>query len=205
MKRTITAATVAASLAVGGLAGTVLGTPVVAGAAEAATGAAGWVQGALQGLVDDGTITEAQSEAVATALEDARPERWSGHHGVGHHVALATMAEALGVTEDELRTALVDGRTVAEVAGDRGVDVQVVIDAVVAEVRERVDERAAAGDLTAERADDVVADAEERATAFVNGDGPALRGGPGGRFHGRHGHRGPGEAGEVPPPGGDGI
>ena len=190
MKRTITAAAVAGSLAVGGLAGTVLGTPVVAGAAETATGAAGWVRDALQGLVYDGTITEAQSEAVATALDDARPERWRGHHGVGGHAALATVAEALGVTEEELRTALSDGRTVAEVAAEQGVDVQVVVDAVLAEVRERVEQRVAAGDLTQEQADEVLADAEARATAFVDGDGPALRGGPGGRSHGRHGHHG---------------
>lgn len=190
MKRTITAAAVAASLAVGGLAGAVLGTPVVAGAAETATGAASWVQDALQGLVDDGTITEAQSEAVATALEDTRPEGRLGHHGFGRHVGLTTVAEALGVTEEELRTALSDGRTVAEVATEQGVDVKVVIDTVVAEARERADERVAAGDLTREQADEVLADAEERATAFVNGDGPALRGGPGGRSHGRHGHHG---------------
>ena len=206
MKRTITAAAVAASLAVGGLAGSVLGTPVIAGAGETATGAASWVQDALQGLVDDGTITEAQSEAVASALEDARPER--GHHGVSHHLALTTVAEALGVTEEELRTALADGRTVADVATEQGVDVQVVVDAIVAEVRERVDERVAGGDLTRERADEVLAGAEERATALVNGDGPARRGGHRGRLHGRHGHHrhhGPGGADDVPAEGADGA
>lgn len=66
-----------------------------------------------------------------------------------------------------LRTALREGRTVAEVATEQGVDAQVVIDAVVAEVRERVEERVAPGGLTRQQADEVLASAEARAAAFV--------------------------------------
>lgn len=75
MRKTTAVATMAASLALGGLAGTVLGTPTLAGAAQTATGAVSWVQEALSGLVGDGTITQEQADRVESALEQARPER----------------------------------------------------------------------------------------------------------------------------------
>ena len=55
---------------------------------------------------------------------------------MGHK--LATAAEALGMTEDELRTAIEGGQTIAEVAAAEGVDLQTVIDALVAEATERI-------------------------------------------------------------------
>ena len=47
---------------------------------------------------------------------------------------LEAAAEALGMTTDELRTELEAGKTIADVAGEQGVDVQTVIDAMVADV-----------------------------------------------------------------------
>lgn len=198
MRKTIVAATAAASIAAGALAGSVLGSPALAGAAETAGGAVGWVEEALGGLVDDGTIDQAQADAVETALDEARPERGfghgglghggSGHHGFGRHLDLATVAESLGVTQEEVRSAVEGGQTIAEVAGQEGVAVQAVVDAIVAAQEERVAEKVADGDLTQEQADEVLADAEERATAMVDGELPALRDGHGpdggGRRHG---------------------
>ncbi len=140
MKKTFAAATLAASLAVGGLAGATLGAPGVAGAtgssvATTASNRAGWVQDALSGLVGDGTITQAQADAVEAALDDARPER--GAHRFGH-LGHGAVADALGVTQDELRAALRDGQTVAEVAEAQGVDVQTVVDAVIADLEDRL-------------------------------------------------------------------
>jgi hypothetical protein len=214
MRKTIVAATVGASLAVGGLAGSALGGPGVADAAnlaaaqdttdttdttagDEADGRAGWVDEALSGLVEDGTLTQEQADAVEQALEDARPEGF-GHPLGGLHADLSTVAEALGLSEDDLRTALEDGRSLAEVAEEQGVDTQEVVDAIVAAQRERLDEAVADGDLTQEQADEIAADAEERATALVNGEMPAFggHGGPGGpRGHGGwDGPPGPGDA-----------
>jgi hypothetical protein len=191
MRKTIAAATVGASLAVGGLAGSALGGPDVADAAnlaaaqdatdttaDEADGPAGWVDEALSGLVEDGTLTQEQADAVEEALEDARPAGGFGH---GLHADLSTVAEVLGLSEDDLRTALEDGATLAEVAEEQGVDTQEVVDAVVAAQQERLDEAVAGGDLTQERADEIAEQAEERATALVNGEMPAFagRGGPG--------------------------
>lgn len=189
MRKTLAAATVAGSLAVGGLVGSALGGPSLVGAVQEApttSPVGGWVQEALSGLVDDGTITQDQADAVATALEENRPERGpGGRGGPGRH--LDTVAEALGMDATELRTALQGGQTIAEVAEAQGVDVATVVDALVADHTAHVQERVEAGELTQDEADARLADAEERATALVNGERP--QGGPG------HGP-GPGPEGE---------
>jgi polyhydroxyalkanoate synthesis regulator phasin len=178
MRKTIAAA----SIAVTGLGVLGLGTAAIAGAQddpsdEADEESGGWVDDALGGLVDDGTITQEQADAVEDALRDARPER--GHDGFGHPGFLfgpggdpSTLAESLGIEEDELRSELQDGKTIAEIAEEQGVDVQDVIDDIVAAQRERLDEAVADGDLTQEEADEILAGAEERVTAFVNGERP---------------------------------
>lgn len=200
MRKTIAAATVAASVTVGGVAGALLGAPGLAGAAETASGAAGWVQDALSELVEDGTIDQEQADAVATALDDARPEQ--GHHGFGWHLGLSSAAETLGVTEDELRAALRDGQTIAEVAADQGIEVQAVVDAIATALRERLDEAVTEGRLTQEEADERLAAAEELITAAVNGEVPMRDGGPDGG-HGGHRREHPGWAGEGDTGGGD--
>lgn len=181
MNKTFAAGTLAASLAVGGLAGAALGAPGVAGAtdltssaAATATDGAGWVQDALSGLVGDGTITQGQADAVETALEHARPERQG--HGF-RHLGHGTVADALGLTEDELRDALAEGQSVSDVAAAQGVEVQAVVDAVIADLEARLADRVEAGHLTQDRADEVLAGAQERVTAFVEGEAPAFGGG----------------------------
>lgn len=183
-KKSIAAATVAASLAIGGLAGAALGTPGVAGAIELAGSAAttpaaggGWVQDALTGLVEDGTITQEQADAVEAAFDEARPAN-PGRHGL-RHLGLEVAADALGMSEDDLRAALRDGQTIAEVAEAAGVDVQTVVDAVVADIEARLAERVEAGDLTQERADEMVADAADRVPELLERELPGF----GGRHH----------------------
>lgn len=166
MKKTAAAVAFAASMTVGGLAGAALGVPGVAGAAETA---AGWVDEALGGLVDDSTITQAQADAVETALEEARPAR--GHRGIRHH-GLDAAADALAMTEDEVRDALADGKTLADLAGEKGVPVEALVDALVAEHETRLDEEVAEGDLTREEADERLGRAEARLTDLVNGERP---------------------------------
>ncbi|MFM8530692.1 MAG: hypothetical protein ACKOD2_13665 [Ilumatobacteraceae bacterium] len=105
----------------------------------------------LQSLVDDGTLTSAQVDAVIAALEAARPGDGPGHGGPGHGgpghggrfggEILDTAATAIGITADELKTALQGGQTIAQVAAANGVDVQDVIDALVAEATANIEQR----------------------------------------------------------------
>lgn len=171
---------VAASVAVVALGVVGLGATAIAGAQDDSSDdeRGGWVQDALSGLVEDGTITEEQADAVEDALADARPDHGLGggfgHRGfvLGFGANLSTVAEGLGISEDELRSSLEDGRTIAEIAEEQGVDVQEVVDDVVAAQKERLDRAVAEGHLTQEEADEILAGAEERAMAFVNGEKP---------------------------------
>jgi hypothetical protein len=200
------AAGVLAGLLAGGAAGVALGVPTLSGAQESPTTTAPaestptdpatdaarpergqWVADALAPLVADQVITQAQADAVAAALEAAKPARGDGGPGMRGGRGLDSAATALGITADELRTALEGGQSIADVAAANGVDVQVVVDAMLADLKTHLDEEVAAGEHTQEEADAKLAAATERITAMVNGELPA--GGPQGM--GRHGH-GPG-------------
>ena len=134
-------------------------TPPAAGTTGARPDKATMLKARLQTLVDDGTLTSSQLDAVAAALEAARP-MGGGHEGRGHggdrgekrQEMLTTAADAIGITADELKTAIEGGQTIAQIAEANGKSVQSVIDALVAQ---------ASADLT------------QRITDMVNGVKPA--------------------------------
>jgi hypothetical protein len=121
-------------------------------------------------------LPERMAEVVEReGLPDRRPGPGHGHFGAG----LDAAAEAIGITSEELRTALRDGSTIAEVAEANDVEVQTVIDALVADAEAALDEAVANGRLTDERAAEIKASLPERIEAMVNGEGRF--GGPGAR------------------------
>src|SRR4051794_7705998 len=85
------------------------------------------IKDALSGLVSDGTITQAQADKVASTLADKLPAGRGhgfggpggpggpGGHGPGG-ARLDAAAKALGVSPEDLRTALRDGKSLADVA-----------------------------------------------------------------------------------------
>lgn len=181
---------VKSKLAVGGIAallGLVLGAtifgPVTAGAQETTTTTGPEapadsaerkalqterIRTALADLVENGTITAEQADAVAAHLAASWDFPGRRFHRI--HAGLDVVAATIGITEADLVEALRNGDTASEVAEANGVDTQTVIDAIVAEVNARVDEAVAAGNLDQERATEIKANAEEKATAFVNGE-----------------------------------
>ena len=146
------------------------------------------IRDALSELVDDGSITQDQADEVATTLRDAGlggPHGPGGPGGPGGRFALDTAADTLGMTEDELRTALQeDGASLASVAQAQGVAVDDLVAALVQAARDHVAEEVQEGDLTQEEADQRLADLEQRVTDRVNSTdlpGPhGDRGRPGG-------------------------
>ena len=134
-------------------------TPPAADTTGARPDKATMLKARLQTLVDGGTLTSSQLDAVAAALEAARP-MGGRHEGRGHGGArgekrqemLTTAADAIGITADELKTAIEGGQTIAQIAEANGKSVQSVIDALVAQ---------ATTDLT------------QRITDMVNGVKPA--------------------------------
>ena len=201
MKKTLAATAIAASTLGGVAAGAALFVPGSAGAQEGAdeTGeTAGREFGAhiaeaLQPLVDDGTLTESQVDAVTGALEAARPEgprdggRGHGNFGRRGPAGGGEIAEILGLEPQELGEALRGGQSLADVAAEQGVDTQDLIDALVANAEERAADAVEAGRIDQEKADEIIAGAAEHAEGVVSGEFQPGRRGPG-----RGGRGGPG-------------
>ena len=94
---------------------------------------------------------------------DETGEGCEGRHGRRGGRDLGTVAEALGISVEDLRAARADGQTIREIAEANGVDPQTVDDAVVANAEERLAEKVEAGDLTQAEADEKLAEVAERA------------------------------------------
>lgn len=145
------------------------------------------VRDMLQPLVDDGTISASQADAVTTHIVENAPDR-SGRRGPGHHkgpggrlggASSEAVLDLLGIDAETLRAELRDGNSLADVAEANGVDTQAVIDAIVAEAQAKLDEALDSGKIDAEKAAEVAENIEDRVTARVNGERPERPGRPG--------------------------
>lgn len=178
----------------------------------------------LQPLVDDGTLTAEQVDAIVESVQAAvpdvfvvRPGRpghgrphgqfpdvmggpgvpgFPGGGGIDIHAggpgisveigggigpgmfpvgpyALDLVANTIGISAPDLLDQLADGATVAEIATAAGADPQTVIDALVADVQERLAAAVQSGRITQAEADERAETATERITAFVEGEQPS--------------------------------
>ncbi|MGY1639195.1 hypothetical protein ACI78V_21315 [Geodermatophilus sp. SYSU D00742] len=168
--------TTAGVLALSGLAVAAPALADTGGTAAAASSAVDRIRDALSGLVSDGSITEEQADEVAGTLGRAGLGDRGGHGG--GRLDLPVAATTLGMTEEELRTALAaDGATLASVAEDRGVARDTVVAALTDAARQRTAAAVEDGRLTQEQADERLADLPERISERVEGTGPGDRGG----------------------------
>ncbi len=99
------------------------------------------------------------------------------------------LAELVGTDLEGLKTALGEGKTLAEIAGENDIDAQTVIDALVERADERIDSVVEAGRLTAEEGETKKSEAAETIEDWVNNgfDREHSRGWGKGRWRG-HGH-----------------
>lgn len=137
------------------------------------------IKGALSGLVTDGTITQAQSDKVATTLDKSLPKAGGPGGPRGRRHGLETAATTLGVTREQLRTALQAGQSLADVAQSRGVAKQTLVAALVAEAKARLAERVTAGQLTQAQADTRLTEVTTKITEQVDRKGSPARPGRG--------------------------
>ncbi|HEX6786562.1 MAG TPA: hypothetical protein VF076_05160 [Acidimicrobiales bacterium] len=129
----------------------------------------------LAPLVQKGTISQAQADAVIAAIEAARPA--DGPHGgfgrgpggPGKGFGLDEAAAALGMTADQLRTALAGGQSLADVAKAKGVDLTKVTDALVAAYTKHEQDEVTAGSETQAEADKEIAAFKDKVDEIVNG------------------------------------
>ena len=92
-----------------------------------------------------------------------------GRRGHGRGCNLEDAAAAIGIDEADLKAALDDGNTIAEVAQANGVDVHTVIGDMVDAKAEHLADKVAEGRITQAEADAKLTETEGRTTARVNG------------------------------------
>lgn len=139
--------------------------------------------GTVEGILDgDDAIDESGGDVAPDSLQDATDGEAEDRGCRGRNSE--AVAAALGLTTDEVRAARGAGQSLAEIAADQGVAVDVVVAAIVDDIEEHLAEEVAEGDLTQEEADERLAGAEERATEKVDAEpgdgGPRGARGPGG-------------------------
>jgi len=107
--------------------------------------------------------------AVA-AQDDTDTDGRRGKGGFGRGFGDSTIVtDATGLTQEELRDAVRNGSTVAELIEANGGNVDTVIAALIAEATNNITEKVESGDITQDRADTKLETLEERITARVNG------------------------------------
>jgi hypothetical protein len=141
----------------------------------------------VDAAVEAGRLTEEQGTELKERIDAGEvPLVGFGpglHHGPGHHVLFDGLDAAmsyLGLSEEELRSRLADGKTLAEVTNEEDKAVNGLVDAMVAAAKKDLDQAVEGGRLTEAQRDEIASTLEERITALVNHEfrgGPGLRGG----------------------------
>ncbi len=146
---------------------------------------------ALPGLLFTGATVVGAQDAPDDADTDSEGEQ-RGRRG-GH--GIRALIEALDMEPDEVREALEGGSTIADLATQQGVDIDAVVDQIVADAEAKVAENP-----DSPRAEDFdAAELEQRLTDVVNGDAELPERGErgGNRGPGGRGAGGPGADGEA--------
>ena len=117
-----------------------------------------WIGGLLAALMVVGAVGAAVVYARSPAIAPFHGRGPGDGHGFGlGGPELEAAAKALKMTTDELTAALQSGKTLEQLASDKGVDLQTVQDAIKAaheaEMRERIKQAVSDGTMTQEKAD----------------------------------------------------
>ena len=154
----------------------------------------------LASLVTKGTITQAQSDAIVKALDEARaadmansPKGPKGAVGPDRAATLTLISKTLGIDEATIKSRIAAGETLAAIAGSKK---DALIAALVADETKRIDAAVTAGKLTADQATKLKANLTAHVTDEVNSTRPmGGKGGPGMGDKRGHGRMGGGMAG----------
>ena len=109
-----------------------------------------------------------------------RGRRGGGQMGDASLMAVA--ADMLDMTRRDLVIALLGGKSIADLAGEKGIDPDTIVEAFLDTKAERLQEMVDAGRLTQEQADAILANARQHASEriaqpFEPGQGPRMGGG----------------------------
>ena len=125
--------------------------------------------------VSEGWLTQEQAELMQWRMEQAPDAgmpgmgKGFGGHGMGMggrmgDNLLSIAADKLGMKLTDLLTELQGGKTIADVAKEKGVDTQTIVDAYLAQIKENLDKAVADGNITQKQADWQLEQATTRVT-----------------------------------------
>jgi hypothetical protein len=164
MRKLMATGTIAGALLLGGLAGSTLLSPALVNAASPTASPSATA------------TTPTTTPSTTPSIPGDRGRGGPGPGGAGcvggPNEAVSdtsVAATAIGISEADLTTALGSGQTIAAVAKAHNVDVQKVIDALVADGESELADAVKAGTLTQAQADAQKAEVTQRATDQVNG------------------------------------
>lgn len=110
-----------------------------------------------------GTASTTQPAATKTEVKGR-----GGDRGLHTKMDQAALASLFKMTEPELRTAQKEGKTLAAIAGEQGVNVQSVIDVIAKQLTANLDEKLADGKVTQAQYDTAKAEVTTRAAELAN-------------------------------------
>jgi hypothetical protein len=140
----------------------------------------------VDAAVADGRLTKEEGQRMKERIDAGGipllGPRFHRHHGPGgpFHAKFEAAAEYLGMTQAQLREALSDGKTLAQVARDRDKTAAGLVDALVEEAEQKLEEDVEAGRMTEAEKREMLSGLERRITDMVNGRFPVH---PGRRHH----------------------
>ena len=142
-------------------------------------------------------ISSIASAQGATPVAPTSPmaHGWGFGRGINNQVALDAAAKALGMTSDELSAQLWGGKTLAQIADEKGVDILTVQKAVQAALQDAtktaIQDAVKAGTLTQDKADWLLQGLDKGYWGAEQGLGFGFGFGGRGGFHGRGGFGAP--------------
>ncbi len=152
----------------------------------------------LDEAVTEGWLTEDQADRMRERAEGGfGPGMRGGKFGPGRGHGgfmggpegslVAVAAEELDMSVQDLIAELQDGKSIADVAGEKGVELQTIADAFLAQLSESLNQAVENGRLTQERADWMLEQAGEKVMEQLEGtwEGCGPHGFPGGGGPGR--------------------
>jgi hypothetical protein len=171
----------------------------------------------LDAAVTAGKLSKAQADAIKKRVQDSGgvppigpfggPDRGPGgppgferggrHHGGPIFGGIAAAAKFLDLTDAQLRDQLASGKSLADIAKDKGKPVGDLKAAIRTGVKSKLDDAVTAKQLTQTQEDEILKELDDHLDDLVNGKPGTLRKGPG-RHEGFHGFGGPPPAGNVP-------
>lgn len=128
----------------------------------------------VDAAVAAGRISKAEGDELKSRIESSDFPIFFGHPAYGHPFfgGLDAAASYLGITEDALRSELESGKTLAQVAQEKGKSVDGLVNAIYEAAKQRLDAAVSAGRLTQSQEQTVLSELKQHITDLVNGVRP---------------------------------